>query len=273
MTATRDILDQYQNAIASALQRKTPLKIRGGGTKDFYGNPVSGEILDTRAYSGIVNYDPAELVITARCGTPLAEIEQALGAKNQMLAFEPPYFGSAATLGGTIATGLSGPRRAHAGAVRDFMLGVKILNGLGEELNFGGRVMKNVAGYDVSRLMTGSMGTLGVLLEASLKVFPKPKMETSLCFEMFVTTAVETINRWIGSGIPITASCHVDNVLTIRLSGSDNVLSGIKQKLGGDEIDMPEQFWNSIKEQSHEFFKTNSKLRKLAGFRVKTIKM
>ncbi|UJP02208.1 MAG: glycolate oxidase subunit GlcE, partial [Nitrosomonas sp.] len=170
-------IDQYQAIIRAAAESKTLLRIHGGGTKDFYGNPAGEQnstLLDMTDYHGIVDYEPTELVITARAGTRLADLEAVLDQHGQMLAFEPPYFGAAATLGGCVAAGLSGPRRAAAGSVRDFVLGVRMLDGKSEDLHFGGQVMKNVAGYDVARLMAGSMGTLGVLLEVSLKVLPKP---------------------------------------------------------------------------------------------------
>src|SRR5881275_3339057 len=170
----QDIVEQFQDQVRRAAEARQPLRIRGGGTKDWYGMPPAGELLDTRAHAGIVDYEPTELVITARCGTPLAEIEAVLAERGQMLAFEPPHFGAGATIGGAIAAGLSGPRRPYAGAVRDFVLGARIVNGKGEDLSFGGRVIKNVAGYDVSRLMAGSLGTLGIITEISFKVLPRP---------------------------------------------------------------------------------------------------
>src|SRR6185437_7057330 len=168
-------LAALQDRIRAAAADRRPLRIRGGGTKDFYGGPLDGETLDVRALSGIVAYAPGELVVTARGGTPLAEVEDALAAHGQMLAFEPPYHGAAATLGGIVATGFSGPRRAHAGSARDFVLGVRIVDGTGTPLAFGGQVIKNVAGFDVARLMTGALGTLGVLTEISLKCVPRPR--------------------------------------------------------------------------------------------------
>jgi glycolate oxidase FAD binding subunit len=172
-------VQQLSETIREAAAQKRPLCIRGGGTKDFYGGPVHGYKLNTADYRGIVAYEPTELVITARAGTPLSDIEAALLEQDQMLAFEPPYFGEGTTLGGCVAAGLSGPRRPYAGAVRDFVLGVRILDGKGDDLKSGGQVMKNVAGYDVSRLMAGALGTLGVLLEVSLKVLPLPASETA----------------------------------------------------------------------------------------------
>ena len=170
----QDIVESLSQTIREAASRHRALCIRGGGTKDFYGGEIRGDILDTSNYRGIIDYEPTELVITARAGTPLAEIEAAMREKGQMLSFEPPYFGAPATLGGCVAAGLSGPRRAYAGAIRDLVLGVRLLDGRGGDLTFGGRVMKNVAGYDVSRLLAGSMGTLGLITEVSLKVLPKP---------------------------------------------------------------------------------------------------
>ena len=158
-----------QDRIRAAHAAKQPLVIRGGGTKDFYGERCEGERLETTALTGIVAYAPGELVITANAGTTVDEVEQTMSEHGQMLGFEPPRFGPGGTLGGTIAAGLTGPRRPYAGAVRDFVLGLKIVDGTGEALSFGGRVMKNVAGFDVSRLQTGALGTLGVITEVSLK--------------------------------------------------------------------------------------------------------
>ena len=213
-------LTSFADAIRHASEARTPLRLRGGGSKDFYGQRLDGEVLDTRAYRGIVDYDPTELVITARCGTPLAEIESALADKGQLLAFEPPHFGDAATLGGCIAAGLSGPRRAAAGAVRDFVLGATLMNARGEVLRFGGRVMKNVAGYDVSRLLAGSLGTLGLIVDISLKVLPNPPAEATLSFEMEQATALRKLNEWAGKPLPISASAWRGGTLGVRLSGA-----------------------------------------------------
>ena len=190
----QEIIQGYAEQIRSAAADKKPLRLRGGGTKDFYGQGLAGEPLDTRAYAGIVAYEPTELVVTARCGTPLAELEAALHAAGQQLAFEPPHFGAQATVGGMVAAGLSGPRRQAAGAVRDFVLGVRMLDGRGDDLTFGGQVMKNVAGYDVSRPMAGSLGTLGLILEVSLKVLPLPFAEETLKLELPQDKALELLN-------------------------------------------------------------------------------
>ena len=213
-------IDSLRQQILSAADDKRALRIRGGGTKDWYGVELKGDILDMRALSGIIDYEPTELVITARSGTPLAEIEAALREQNQMLAFEPPHFGEGATLGGVVAAGLSGPRRAASGAVRDFVLGAVLMDGRGEVLSFGGQVMKNVAGYDVSRLLAGSMGSLGVMLQHSLKVLPRPVAEASLRFEMSEIAAIEQLNVWGGQPLPVSASCWHAGVLTVRLSGA-----------------------------------------------------
>jgi glycolate oxidase FAD binding subunit len=254
----QQILEQFQTQVRAAAGDKRALRIRGGGTKDWYGQRIEGEILDTRAYAGIVDYEPTELVITARCGTPLAEIEAALAERKQMLAFEPPHFGEGATLGGMVAAGLSGPRRASSGALRDFVLGVKLLDGKGEVLRFGGQVMKNVAGYDVSRLLAGSMGTLGLLLEVSVKVLPLAYREATLRFAMNEVDAIRKLNEWGGQPLPISASCWHDGVLALRLSGAQAAVDAALRSLGGahgGEL-MPDcdRFWASLREQHHAFF-------------------
>ena len=258
MTATTTAMDATLRGFGEVLRQaaadRTPLRIRGGGTKDFYGRPVSGETLATGAYRGIVDYEPSELVVTARAGTPLAELETALAERGQMLAFEPPHFGDGATLGGCVACGLSGPRRAYAGAVRDFVLGVRLLDGRGQDLSFGGRVMKNVAGYDVARLLTGSLGTLGVITEVSLKVLPLPAAEATLRLELPEADAIETMNRWGGKPLPITATCYADGVLSVRVAGSANGVRAAREKIGGDEVPDGQAFWRGVREQSHPFF-------------------
>lgn len=261
------IIDHYKTTIGEAVEHRTSLQIRGGGTKHFYGNPVveQGEmLLDTTAYQGIIDYEPTELVITARAGTRLADLEGALDQQGQMLAFEPPYFGAAATLGGCVAAGLSGPRRAAAGAVRDFVLGIRLLNGKGEDLHFGGQVMKNVAGYDVSRLMVGSMGTLGVLLEVSLKVLPKPPVEITLRMQLDEAMAIEKMNQWAGKPLPISATCYVDGELFLRLSGAESAVRAAQVKLGGEELADGGVFWKSVREQTHDFFQSIKPLWRLS---------
>lgn len=250
----QQVVEQFSETIRKAAAERAHLRIRGSGAKDFYGLALIGDVLDTRAYSGIVDYEPTELVLTARAGTPLKEVESVLAASGQMLAFEPPHFGPDATLGGAIASGFSGPRRAAAGSTRDFVLGVRVLNGIGEDLRFGGQVMKNVAGYDLSRLLTGSFGTLGLLLEASLKVLPLPEEERTLCFELDEATAIDRVNRWAAKPLPLSASCHVDGKLYLRLSGASTAVAAAQSKLGGDNVADSQAFWQSVREQSHQLF-------------------
>ncbi|MFA7280759.1 MAG: glycolate oxidase subunit GlcE [Sterolibacterium sp.] len=254
-----DRTQQWIERIRSAAASGQALRWRGGGSKDFYGQALAGEILDTRGHCGIIAYEPSELVITARSGTSLKEIEAALAAAGQMLGFEPPHFGKEsnnATLGGCIAAGLSGPRRASAGAVRDFVLGLRLIDGVGRMLNFGGQVMKNVAGFDVSRLMAGSLGTLGLFLDISLKVLPKPRSELSLRFEMPQHKAIETLNRWAGKPLPISASCWVADELVVRLSGARAAVDAARQQLGGETLDAEAgaACWMAWREQQTDFF-------------------
>jgi len=224
-TALQHLIDHIQTAAA----QRTPLRIRGGGSKDFYGEALQGELLDTTPYQGIVSYEPSELVVTVRAGTPLAELEAALTEKGQCLAFEPPRFGNAnGTCGGMVAAGLSGPARASVGGVRDYVLGVQLVNGRGEHLSFGGQVMKNVAGYDVSRLMVGAMGTLGLLTDISLKVLPVAPAEATLVFELDQARALAQLHRWGAQPLPLNASCWVrddtganaSELLFVRLRGA-----------------------------------------------------
>ncbi len=247
------VLSGFRQQIVAAVASGAPLCIRGGGSKDWYGQAPRGAVLDTRAYCGIIEYEPTELVITARCGTPLAEIEATLAQRNQMLAFEPPHFGTTATVGGTVAAGLSGPRRQAVGSLRDFVLGVVMMNYQGEVLHFGGQVMKNVAGYDVSRLLTGSLGTLGLLLEVSLKVLPRPFAETTVQLRMSQAEAVRRVNTWGGQPLPVSASLWRDDVLTLRLSGAEAAVASARQLIGGDEVDGL-QFWQAAREQTLDFF-------------------
>jgi len=250
------------DTIRAAADARRPLRLRGGGTKDFYGGEPVGEPLDTRGCAGIVAYEPSELVITARCGTALAELEATLAANRQMLAFEPPHFGEGATLGGCIAAGLSGPRRAAAGAVRDFVLGTRLIDGRGRLLSFGGQVMKNVAGYDVSRLIAGSLGTLGVIVEVSLKVLPMPPAERTLRLEMPEGPAIEQMNRWAGLPLSISASAWQQGALTLRLSGAPSALEAAARRIGGERIEETEAsaFWRDLREQRARFFASDEPL-------------
>ncbi|MCX7209858.1 MAG: glycolate oxidase subunit GlcE [Burkholderiales bacterium] len=249
-----NVLQTFKERISTATANKSPLRIKGNGTKDWYGQSLQGEVLDTTAYSGIIAYDPTELVITARAGTSLREIGKALSEKNQMLAFEPPRFDGLATIGGIVASGLSGPRRQAVGAVRDFVLGAVLMDGKADVLHFGGQVMKNVAGYDVSRLLTGSMGTLGLILEVSIKVLPRPVAQQSLQFAMTQEQALHQLNLWGGQPLPLSASCWHNGLLAIRLSGAQAAVDAAIKKMGGDALPEPEKFWDRLREQEHTFF-------------------
>ena len=256
----------FSDQIRAAAAARRALRFRGGGSKDFYGNEPRGELLDTRSQSGIVAYEPTELVVTARCGTLLSDLEQELSAQRQLLAFEPPHFGAGATIGGCVAAGLSGPRRASAGAVRDYVLGAKIVDGRGQILGFGGQVMKNVAGYDLSRLLAGSLGTLGLILEVSLKVLPRPRAELTLKLEMPHARALESMNRWAGQPLPLTASAWTDGDLALRLSGAESAIKAAAEKLGGEvvEASQAERFWSGIREHAHPFFSGDAPLWRLS---------
>jgi glycolate oxidase FAD binding subunit len=264
MTNDNDISQQLAEAIKAAVKKRTHLTITGSGSKRFYTGDLDGEKLDVTGHRGIVSYEPTELVVTARAGTPLAEIEATLAEKGQMLAFEPPWFGQTATLGGTIACGFSGPRRPYAGAARDHVLGARIINGRGEILHFGGEVMKNVAGYDVSRLMVGALGTLGVLLEISLKVLPKPAREITLGFAMTVDKAIATMNTWGAQPLPLSATCHVGDTLYVRLSGTELGVQAARAKLGGKTLDKSDEFWRDVREHRHGFFQGDTSLWRLS---------
>lgn len=249
-----------REAICEAAAKRVPVRIRAGGTKDFYGNTTAGSVLDPRSYSGVVAYEPSELVVTARAGTPLTELETILAEHGQMLAFEPPHFGSTATLGGCIAAGLAGPRRTAYGpcygGVRDFVLGARMLDGRGEILTFGGSVMKNVAGYDVARLLVGSLGILGVILEASVKVLPQPAAQLTLSFELDQQESLDRLNTWAGQPLPLSASVWHEGELSVRLSGNRAAVADARGRLGGElmETSRADAFWIQIREQTHPFF-------------------
>ncbi len=240
--------------IRAAAGKGKPLCIRGGGSKSFYGREPAGEPLDVSGHRGIVNYQPEELILTVRCGTPLHEVETTLAAQNQMLPFEPPHFGPQATVGGAVACGLSGPRRAGAGALRDYILGVRCINGRGEILRFGGEVVKNVAGFDAARLMAGALGTLGVLLDVTFKVLPRPAAEHTLAFEMDEARAIETMNRWAAQPLPLSASSFHAGRLCVRLSGSEEALAVARRALGGETLAGADDYWQALREHRLTFF-------------------
>lgn len=252
MTVSFDDSQQLLDQVNQALASNTPLCIQGGGSKAFLGRQVQGTPLDTRAHRGIVTYDPTELVISVRAGTPLTELEAALDEANQMLPCEPPHLGEGATVGGMIATGLSGPRRPWSGSVRDFVLGSRVITGHGKHLRFGGEVMKNVAGYDLSRLMAGSFGCLGLLTEVSLKVLPKPRLSRSLRVEMPVDHALLKLAEWGQQPVPITAASHDGQALHLRLEGGEGSVNAACDRIGGEELDA--SYWNDLREQRLDFF-------------------
>lgn len=262
--------DHFSRAVRNAAETGKPLRIRGGGSKDFYGQSLAGEVLDTRGHAGIVDYEPTELVITARCGTPLAAIETELAKHKQMLAFEPPHFGADATVGGMVAGGVAGPRRAaqglYYGSVRDHVLGVKLMNGEGEVLAFGGTVMKNVAGYDVSRVIAGSLGTLGLILEVSLKVLPRPVASRSLRLALNEAMALSKLCEWGGLPLPITASAWHDGELCLRLEGAEAAVKSAAAMLGGEAVPQAETdaYWQGLREQSDAFFVSDTPLWRLS---------
>ena len=267
-------LNSLIDAVRQAAADGRTLRLRGGGSKDFWGQSLTGEVLSTRDYRGIVSYEPSELVVTVRCGTPLAELEAALAEKGQSLAFEPPHFGDDATVGGMVAAGLSGPARATVGAVRDYILGARFINGLGEHLTFGGQVMKNVAGYDVSRLMAGSWGTLGLITEVSLKVLPLAPAEATLMIAGLAQgPALDLLHRWGGQPLPLNASAWVRDTtaqpvadyLFVRLRGAVAAVQSAVVKMSADAVALGAQVqamdnaeaaqdWRASNEQSLPFF-------------------
>lgn len=286
-----EVVASLQSVLRRAAAERYPLCIRGGGTKDFYGGERRGAVLDTKPLRGIVSYEPTELVITARAGTPLRELEAALLEKGQHLPFEPPHFDyqpepvaqtppedgeptisarppeqKIATLGGCIAAGLSGPRRAYAGAARDFVLGVRILDGRGNELRFGGEVMKNVAGYDVSRLTVGALGTLGVILDVSLKVLPVAPAETTLRLAVGPDEAIKLMNEWAGKPLPVTATAYRAGTLSVRLAGAPAAVSAGAKMIGGDAMapDQAPRFWIDLREHRTPFFAGDQPLWRLS---------
>ena len=260
MDSSSSVLRELRERVTAAHNERRTLRLRGSGTKDFYGEAIEGELLDLRPYRGIVDYEPSELVITARCGTPLSEIEAALKHRGQFLAFEPPAFKGDPTIGGVIAAGLSGPRRMYAGAARDFVLGVTLLDARAEILRFGGQVMKNVAGFDVSRLLCGSLGILGVITEVSLKVLPQPRAEETLRFEMSAQQALEAFNSWSGQPLPLSGAAWCNGLAWVRLSGAASAVRAAHERLGGERIDATPatHWWNALRHHTHPIFANNT---------------
>jgi glycolate oxidase FAD binding subunit len=254
MITNNDVTSALQEQVLNSIDGQQPLQIVGCGTKAFYGNETKGNLLHTIQHTGIIAYEPSELVVTVRTGTPTEALEAVLAEQGQMLAFEPPCLSPESTIGGAVAAGLSGPARAWRGAVRDHVLGVKLLTGKGKLASFGGQVMKNVAGYDISRLLAGSMGTLGVILEVSLKVVPKPSTELTLALEMPDREAFELTTALRRSTFPLSATCYFDGCLYLRLSGETSTIKAAHLKVGGEPLANPDQFWLALRNQTHEFF-------------------
>lgn len=265
MPVDRDIGDALAEQVANAAASLTPLSIQAQGTKAFYGRDCNAQPLDVSGHRGIIDYDPSELVLTARAGTPLLAIETLLNEHGQYLGFEPPRFGDG-TLGGSIATGLSGPRRPYAGSARDFVLGIRCINGRGEQLGFGGRIMKNVAGYDASRLMCGALGTLGVLLDISIKVLPRDEYVQTHCLACSHAEAITTMNALAGRAIPLTAAAWHDGTLSLRLSGNRAGIESVSNEIGGDILaaDAAAAFWQGLRDQQHAFFAGDTPLWRLS---------
>ncbi len=259
-----DQRDALQARVREAMEAHTPLCIAGSGSKAFLGHPVRGESLSLAGHRGIVNYEPTELVVTARAGTPIAELERVLAEQGQHLPFEPPRFGPGATLGGTVACGLSGPRRPWSGSLRDHVLGMTILTGKGDILHFGGEVMKNVAGYDISRLMCGAFGTLGVLLDVSLKVLPRPEASETRVLECTAGAALDTLQRLGRAPLPLGGAAHVDGRLYLRLEGSPDGVADAARRIGGETLADAEAFWTALREQTHPFFAGEAPLWRLS---------
>ncbi len=256
MSANNDKTGYLCERISQACENRTPLAISAGNSKSFYGRAVQGEPLSVDDHQGILSYKASELVLTARSGTRISDIEAALEEQGQQLAFEPPRHSEATTIGGAVACGLSGPARPFYGAARDFVLGTRIINGKGDLMQFGGQVMKNVAGYDVSRLMVGAQGTLGVILEVSLKVLPRPEAESTLAFEIDATEGHHRLREWIGAGHPITASCHYQGVLSVRLSSTENSIRDAAKTIGGQAVS--NDLWRQLRDQSHPHFQQDN---------------
>jgi glycolate oxidase FAD binding subunit len=242
--------------VREAHAKREPLEIRGGGSKRFLGESVSGAPLDVTPYRGVIEYEPTELVLSVRAGTPLMEVRRVLNEGGQMLPFEPPHFAESATIGGCVATGLSGPRRPYAGSARDFVLGMRVIDGRGQDLRFGGKVIKNVAGYDVSRLMVGAFGTLGVIAEVAFKVLPKPAAEATLMFQIDEASAIERMNRWAGQPLPLSATFYDGECLYVRLSGAASAVAAAYKQLDGSPMEAGTVLWQSVREHALKQFQS-----------------
>jgi len=259
-----DISDKLQQQVQAAYKSNTPLNIIGGDSKSWYGRKPQGEPLHVGEHVGIINYMPSELVITVRAGTKLSDIANALDEHGQRLPFDPPYFGEHATIGGTVACNFSGPRRPYAGSCRDYMLGCTMLNGKGEKLRFGGEVMKNVAGFDVSRLMAGSLGTLGVLLDVSLKILPHRLAEQTVVIDAGFQQAIKLMNHWAGTPLPVTAMCADGQLVYFRICGTPSAVERSMHEIGGSLFEAGKSFWKDLREHKLDFFASDKPLYRLS---------
>ncbi|OMH39232.1 glycolate oxidase subunit GlcE [Motiliproteus sp. MSK22-1] len=258
-----DISEELIEQVHHARNAKSPLNIIGGGSKRFYGRDIRGAALSMTEHRGVVSYQPVELVLTARAGTPLVEIEALLNEHQQMLSFEPPLFEGRATLGGTLACNFSGPVRPWGGSVRDQVLGIRLINGKAEHLRFGGQVMKNVAGYDVTRLQAGALGAFGIITEISLKVLPRPAATATLVQEVTMAQAINLMNQRSRESRPLSGACWTDGKLYLRLSGTERAVEGTLKLWSGEELHNADQFWQKLREQKLPFFNSKSELKRL----------
>ena len=255
-------VQQWMEQVASAQAKGQRIVVRGSGTKAFLAEQEDGEVLDVRAHQGIVDYQPSELVVTVRTGTPVAQINALLSEQGQYFPCEPPEFSGQATVGGTIASAWAGPRRPWCGGIRDFVLGCRLVSGEGKHMRFGGQVMKNVAGYDVSRLMVGSFGSLGILTEVSFKVLPQPRKRVTHALEITRQQAVDDFLRWRKSGLPLSGLFHDGERLFVRLEGGEAAVTAAASNIGGEVAD--ENVWAALREQTLPFFQQTGSLWRLS---------
>lgn len=249
-----DISFELAEQVGAAAGETRSLRIVAGNSKPFIGRAIDAEPLDLSQHRGIVSYAPTELVLTARAGTPLADVEAALASEGQMLPFEPPYYGDSATLGGTLACNLSGPRRPWSGSIRDAVLGVRLINGRGEHMRFGGQVMKNVAGFDVSRLQAGALGAFGVVTEMSLKVLPCPARSCTLTYELSARAAIGRMAELARQPKPLNAAAWVDDRLYLRIAGAVDAVEATRRQWGGEVLESDHSHWRDLREQRLPYF-------------------
>jgi glycolate oxidase FAD binding subunit len=262
--STGDRTAELVAGVRDAAARRAALRLVGGDSKAFMGRCSEGEALSTAGHSGIVEYEPTELVVSARSGTPLAELKATLREQGQCLGCEPPEFGGA-TIGGTVACNQSGPARPWLGSVRDHLLGVRLVNGSGEPLHFGGRVMKNVAGYDVARLQAGAMGTLGLITEVTLRVFPRPECSATTVLDLDAPSALQVMQEEAGAGGPLNGACWVDGRLYLRFAGLEIAVRERQQRRGGEPLRDDAGFWRDLREQRLAFFQGDAPLWRVSG--------